>query len=30
MNEMLGWLKESKIKAMFFKVDVEKAYDMVS
>lgn len=30
INEILRWLKKNKSKAMFFKVDFEKACDMVS
>ncbi|XP_022027924.1 uncharacterized protein LOC110929112 isoform X1 [Helianthus annuus] len=30
LNEVMGWLKKSKKKGMFFKVDISKAYDSVS
>ncbi|KAJ0780983.1 putative RNA-directed DNA polymerase [Helianthus annuus] len=30
LNEMFGWLKKEKRKGMFFKVDINKAYDSVN
>ncbi|KAJ0535737.1 putative RNA-directed DNA polymerase [Helianthus annuus] len=30
LNELLGWMKKAKKKGMFFKVDIDKAYDSLN